>query len=76
MTRSSAAHQAPKPYPPSWDDSAEIRVLKAGAGDWSKVTMWRNDLGRHGWKLLQLTSDEHEIVAVFGKTRPPRATNG
>ncbi|MEO8030722.1 MAG: hypothetical protein ABI765_07730 [Gemmatimonadota bacterium] len=76
MTRTSAASLAPKPYSPSWDESAEIRVFKAPAEEWSKVTGWRNDLGRHGWKLLQLTSDDHEIVAVFGKTRPPRLAHG
>jgi hypothetical protein len=73
MTHMSSSHFAPKPYPPSWEAAAEIRVFKAVAGEWSKVALWRNDLGRHGWKLLQLTSDEREITAVFGKTRPPRS---
>jgi hypothetical protein len=56
--------------------AAEIRVFKAPAGEWSKVALWRNDLGRHGWKLLQLTSDDREITAVFGKTRAPRSAQG
>jgi hypothetical protein len=73
MTRMSSSHLAPKPYPPAWETAAEIRVLKALANEWSKVAVWRADLGRHGWKLLQLTSDDREITAVFGKTRPPRS---
>ena len=76
MTRTSSTHLSPKPYPPAWESAAEIRVFKASAGEWSKVALWRNDLGRHGWKLLQLTSDDREITAVFGKSRSPRSSQG
>jgi hypothetical protein len=69
MTSTSPPHRGPKPYPAAWDRASEIRVLRAPAGEWTKVVAWRTDLARHGWKLVQLSSDDREITAVFGKTR-------
>jgi len=69
MTSTSPPHRAAKPYPAAWDRASEIRVLRAPAGDWIKVAAWRTDLARHGWRLVQLSSDDREITAVFGKTR-------
>jgi hypothetical protein len=74
MTSMSPPHRAPKPYPAAWERATEIRVLRAPAGDWTKVVAWRTDLARHGWKLLQLSSDDREITAVFGKTRSGRSS--
>ena len=69
MTSTSPPPRAPKPYPAAWERATEIRVFRAPAGQWAKVLDWRTDLGRHGWKLLQLSSDDREITAIFGKTR-------
>ena len=74
MTSTSPPHRTQKPYPAAWERATEIRVLRAPAGEWTKVVAWRTDLGRHGWKLLQLSSDDVEITAVFGKIRNGRSS--
>jgi hypothetical protein len=66
-------------YPPSWENVAHLRVFRTSTGDWDKVVSWRADMVKRGWKLLRVSSDAEEIVAVFGKTRIgegqlPRAT--
>jgi hypothetical protein len=43
--------------------------LRTVAGDWDKLIGWRNDMTKRGWRLLKVTSDDKEIVAVFGKTK-------
>ncbi|MEP6571238.1 MAG: hypothetical protein ABJD11_01035 [Gemmatimonadota bacterium] len=69
MSRASAAHERPKPYPESWEKSADLRVLRTTAADWERLITWRGDMRKRGWKLLRVNSDESEIVAVFGKTK-------
>jgi len=59
-----------QPYPPAWEDVAELRVLRTGERDWERLIGWRAELGRKGWRLLQVTADSGEIVAVFGRTKP------
>ena len=56
-------------YPRSWENVAHLRVFRASTGEWDKVVSWRADMVKRGWKLLRVSSDAEEIVAVFGKTR-------
>ena len=58
-----------KPYASHWEQVAEIRVLRAPAADWDKLSVWGADMRRLGWRLLQVNSDSGQIVAVFGKSR-------
>ncbi len=69
MNRPPATPSQAKPYPPSWENVADLRVLRTTAGDWPKLISWRTEMSRLGWKLLQVNSDESELVAVFGKTK-------
>lgn len=48
---------------------AHVKVFRATSGEWEKVVGWRTDMLKRGWKLLRVSSDANEIVAVFGKTR-------
>lgn len=58
-----------KPYPATWENVAYLRVFRTAAEDWEKVTSWRSEMVKRGWKLLRVSSDAHEIVAVFGKSK-------
>jgi hypothetical protein len=72
--RSFMASEIQKPnsriYPPSWEEVAELRVFKTTPDEWTRLIAWRADMRRKGWKLLRVNTEEHEMVAVFGKTRP------
>ena len=59
-----------QPYPPTWEDVAELRVLRTVERDWERLLGWRAELGRKGWRILQVTAESGEIVAVFGRTKP------
>jgi len=59
-----------KLYPPSWERVAELRVFKTSPDEWTRLIAWRADMRRRGWKLLRVNTEENEMVAVFGKTRP------
>jgi hypothetical protein len=69
MSKASTAQERLKPYPDAWEKSADLRVLRTAAGDWERLIAWRADMRKRGWKLLRVTSDESEMVAVFGKTK-------
>jgi hypothetical protein len=56
-------------YPRSWEHVAQLRVFRTSTGEWDKVVGWRTDMLKRGWKLLRVSTDAEEIVAVFGKTR-------
>lgn len=56
-------------YPRNWENVAHLRVFRAANSEWDKVAGWRTDMVRRGWRLLRVSSDAEEIVAVFGKTR-------
>jgi hypothetical protein len=56
-------------YPRSWEHVAQLRVFRTSTGEWDKVVSWRADMVKRGWKLLRVSTDAEEIVAVFGKTR-------
>jgi hypothetical protein len=58
-----------RPYPVKWENVAHLRVFRTTPGDWSKVVSWRADMIKRGWRLLRVSSNAEEIVAVFGKTK-------
>jgi hypothetical protein len=58
-----------QPYPPAWEHVAELRVLRTGERDWERLIGWRAELGRKGWRLLQVNAESGDIVAVFGRTK-------
>jgi hypothetical protein len=58
-----------RPYPESWDRVADVRVFRTSAKDWEKLITWRADMRKRGWKLLKVSSDDAELVAVFGRTK-------
>jgi hypothetical protein len=76
MNRPPSQGSQAKPYPPAWENVADLRVLRTAAGDWPKLISWRAEMSKHGWKLLQVNSDERELVAVFGKTKAALRTAG
>jgi hypothetical protein len=59
----------PVPYPPHWENVADLRVFRATAGEWEKLIGWRTDMRKRGWKLLKVMSEETEVVAIFGRTK-------
>jgi hypothetical protein len=64
---------ASKPYPPQWESVADLRVFRTTSQEWEKLIAWRADMQKHGWKLLRVSSDGPEIVAIFGRTKADRA---
>ena len=58
-----------QPYPDVWEDVAELRVFRTTAPKWASLIGWRAEMLRKGWKLLRVTTQRGEIVAVFGRTR-------
>ncbi len=69
MTRPTMPSDQNKPYPDAWEQVAELRVFRTHAADWDRLATWRADMWKRGWRLLKVTSDEVELVAVFGKTK-------
>ena len=65
-----------RPYPESWERVAELRVFRAPHAAWERLIAWRNDMRKIGWRLLRVTSDKDELVAVFGKTKNELETKG
>ena len=65
-----------RPYPPSWEDVAELRVFRTTSERWQKLIGWRAEMRRKGWKLLQVSSQGEEMVAVFGRTRSELLARG
>jgi hypothetical protein len=68
-TKPSASQDRNKPYPDSWDRVADVRVFRTSAKEWEKLIAWRADMRKRGWKLLKVTSDDVELIAVFGRTK-------
>ena len=62
-----------KPYPPHWETVADLRVFRTTSAEWDKLIAWRADMRKRGWKLLRVTSEGVEMVAVFGRTKAERA---
>lgn len=48
---------------------AEIRVFRTTEQRWQRLLGWRSEMGRKGWKLLQVSADGGDMVAVFGRTK-------
>ena len=42
-----------KPYPPQWEQVADLRVFRTTAQEWQKLIGWRADMQKRGWKLLR-----------------------
>jgi len=63
-----------KPYPPQWERVADLRVFRTSPEAWEKLIAWRTDMGKRGWRLLRVTHDGPEMVAVFGRTKTDRHT--
>ena len=61
-----------KPYPPHWEAVAELRVFRSTSEEWEKLIGWRADMRKRGWKLLRVSSDGPEMVAIFGRTKIDR----
>jgi len=59
----------PHPYPPDWEEVAELRVFRTTAERWQRLIAWRAEMRRKGWRLLQVSADAGEMVAVFGRTK-------
>ncbi len=64
-----SADTAPRPYPRYWEDVAELRVFRTTEQRWQRLIGWRSEMGRKGWKLLQVSADGNDMVAVFGRTK-------
>lgn len=58
-----------RPYPVAWERVAELRVFHTTPQQWEKLIGWRTDMQRKGWRLLQVSSDSGDMVAVFGRTK-------
>jgi len=57
------------PYPPQWENVADLRVFRTTAEEWEKLIGWRTDMRKRGWKLLKVLSEDTEVVAIFGRTK-------
>ena len=63
-----------KPYPAQWESVADLRVFRTTSGEWEKLLGCRQDMRRRGWKLLRVSSEGPELVAIFGRTKEDRTT--
>ena len=61
-----------KPYPAQWERVADLRVFRTTTEDWQKLIAWRADMRKRGWRLLRVSHDGPELVAVFGRTKSDR----
>jgi len=57
------------PYPPHWENVADLRVFRTSAAEWEKLIGWRTDMRKRGWKLLKVSREDTEVVAIFGRTK-------
>ena len=62
------------PYPPHWENVADLRVFRTSNEGWEKLIGWRTDMRKRGWKLLKVSSEGTEMVAIFGRTKHDRPT--
>src|SRR5881296_154219 len=61
-----------KPYPPQWEQVADLRVFRTTSHEWEKLIGWRADMRKRGWKLLRVASEGTEMVSLFGRTKSER----
>jgi hypothetical protein len=52
---------------------ADLRVFRTTSEEWEKLIGWRADMLKRGWKLLRVSSEGAELIAVFGRTKADRA---
>ena len=64
-----------KPDPAHWESVADLRVFRTTTQEWEKLISWRSDMRERGWKLLRVSSDGPEMVAVFGRTKADRSSS-
>jgi hypothetical protein len=69
MASTTHSTDAGRPYPAEWENVADLRVFRTTPSEWEKLIAWRADMNKRGWKLLKVTSDDRELVAIFGKTK-------
>jgi len=53
---------------------ADVRVLKAKAGEWYRLSLWQADMTLRGRSRLRITTADPELSAVFGKTKAPESS--
>ena len=63
-----------KPYPQHWETVADLRVFRTTNEEWEKLIGWRADMRRRGWKLLRVSSEGAELIAIFGRTKTERSS--
>jgi hypothetical protein len=61
-----------KPYPAAWEQVADLRVFRTTTQEWEKLISWRADMRKRGWKLLRVSSEGTELIAIFGRTKSER----
>jgi hypothetical protein len=69
MSKEPLTNTPERVYPRNWENVAHLRIFRTSTGEWDKVVGWRADMIKRGWRLLRVSSDDNEIVAVFGKTK-------
>jgi hypothetical protein len=70
-----APESTERPYPIDWEQVAELRVFRTTEERWQRLIGWRSDMKRKGWKLLQVSAQQGEMVAVFGRTKDELLSN-
>src|SRR5256885_14113042 len=63
-----------KPYPPQCEQVADLRVFRTTTHEWEKLIGWRADMAKRGWKLLRVSDQGADIVAIFGRTQAEPAS--
>ncbi len=71
-----AMNRKTKPYPPHWDKVADLRVFRTTPKEWQKLIGWRSEMKSKGWRLLQVSTVENDLVAVFGRTKAELLSHG
>ena len=47
-------------------------MFRTTTQEWEKLIGWRADMAKRGWKLLRVSSDGPEMIAIFGRTKTER----
>ena len=71
MTHSRDPGTAGKPYPEAWEQVADLRVLRGAPDDWHLLSRWTAEMQKQGWRLLRVTTQGDELVAVYGRSKTP-----
>ncbi|HET7791639.1 MAG TPA: hypothetical protein VFK78_12670 [Gemmatimonadales bacterium] len=49
-------------------------MFRTSAEEWERLLGWRADMRKRGWKLLRVSSEGPEMVAIFGRNKPDRTS--